>query len=102
MLCKAAHGDEAGPRTYEICLTCSVADQLVLIAGLKRYGRNRIIDHGLVNYAVVTGLGDAVCFVVTDGQPNPNALRDWKHKMNTPESGTSRTSRSLSCARTTK
>eukprot|EP00973_Karenia_brevis_P020279 2785042-Karenia_brevis.AAC.1 len=31
--------------------------------------------------ATVTGLGDAVYFVVTDGQPIPNALRDWKNRM---------------------
>ena len=46
-----------------------------------RYGRNRIIDNGLMSCATVTGLGDAVYFVVTDGQPIPNALRDWKNRM---------------------
>ena len=28
----------------------------------------------------VTGLGDSVYFVVTDGQHIPNALRDWKNR----------------------
>ena len=82
MQCKIARED-AGPRAYEIHLQCPVADQPVLLAGLQRYGKNRIIDHGLVNFATVTGFGDTVYFVVTDGQTNTNACRDWKNKMKT-------------------
>ena len=86
MQCKA--GDtETGPQTYEILLMCPIADQPVLVAGLRRYGGIRIIDHGLRSCAVVTGLGDAVYFIVTDGQPNLNALRDWKTKMRTVTCG---------------
>ena len=80
MQCRAAE-DATGPQTYEIRLECPIADQPVLLAGLMRYGRNRIIDNGLMSCATVTGLGDAVYFVVTDGQPIPNALRDWKNRM---------------------
>ena len=80
MQCRAAE-DATGPQTYEIRLECPIADQPVLLAGLMRYGKNRIIDNGLMSCATVTGLGDAVYFVVTDGQPIPNALRDWKNRM---------------------
>ena len=82
MQCKVADA-ATGPLTYEIRLECPAADQPALLAGLARYGRNRIIDHGLVNFATVKGFDDAVYFVVTDKQPNPNALRDWKNRMKT-------------------
>ena len=36
-----------------------------------------------MNFATVTGFGDTVYFVVTDGQTNTNAYRDWKNKMKT-------------------
>ena len=82
MRCKVARVD-AGPRTYEIRLKCPVAEQPALLAGLQRYGKNRIIDHGLVNFATVTGFGDTAYFVVTDGRTNTNAYRDWKNRMKT-------------------
>ena len=50
-----------------------VANDLVIANGL-------IIDNGLMSCATVTGIGDAVYFVVT-GQHIPNALRDWKNRM---------------------
>ena len=82
MQCKTARED-AGPRTYEIRLQCPVADQPALLACLQQYDKNRIIDHGLMNFATVTRFGDTVYFVVTDGQTNTNAYRDLKHKMKT-------------------
>lgn len=79
MLCKVAQDDEASPQTFEIRLECPVADQPLLVAGLRRYGRNRIIDDGLLNVAIVTGFGDTLYFIVTDGrdQRSDNAYRAW-------------------------
>ena len=82
MQCEVARED-AGPRTYEIRLQCPTADQPLLLAGLHRYGKNRIVDHGLVNFAIVIGFGETVYFVVTDGHVNSNAYRDWKNRMKT-------------------
>ena len=81
VVCEAA--GEASPQTFEICLTCPVAEQPILIAGLQRFGTNLILDDGLWNAATVTGLGDTVFFVVTDGrqQRSDNALRYWKNQM---------------------
>ena len=75
MQCEAAKKG-TGPQSYEVCLKCPSSQQSILVAGLHRYDRNRIIDHGLLNFAIVTGFGDLLCFVVTDGKPNPNAQRD--------------------------
>ena len=61
MQCKAAEKG-AGPQSYEVCLKCPAEQQPFLVAGLHRYGRNRIIDHGLLNFAIVTGFGDGLVF----------------------------------------
>ena len=58
-------------------------EQSILVAGLHRYGKNRIIDNGLLNFAIVTGFDDLLYLVVTDEKPNPNARRDWQHGLRT-------------------
>ena len=58
-------------------------EQSILVAGLHRYGKNRIIDNGFLNFAIVTGFDDLLYFVVTDEKPNPNARRDWQHGLRT-------------------
>ena len=78
MQCEAAKKG-TGPQSYEVCLKCPSSQQSIFAAGLHWYSRNRIIDHGLLNFAIVTGFGDLLYFVVTDGKPNPNAQRDWQH-----------------------
>ena len=78
MQCEAAKKG-TGPQSYEVCLKCPSSQQSIFAAGLHRYSRNRIIDHGVLNFAIVTGFGDLLYFVVTDGKPNPNARRDWQH-----------------------
>jgi hypothetical protein len=83
MQCKVAQEGEACPQTFEIRLECPVADQSLLVAGLQRYGKNRIIDDGLLNAAIVTGFGDTLYFIVTDGrdQRSDNAYRAWEAAM---------------------
>ena len=54
MLCKVAQEGEAYPQTFEIHLECPVGDQPLLVAGLQRYSKNRIIDDGLLSAAIVT------------------------------------------------
>ena len=56
MRCEAAREYAACPQTFEIRLKCPVAEQPALLAGLQRYGKNRIIDDGLLNAATVTSL----------------------------------------------
>ena len=82
MQCEAAKKG-TGPQSYEVCLKCPAEQQPILVAGLHRYGKNRIIDNGLLNFGIVTGFGDLVYFIVTDGKPNPNARRDWQHGLRT-------------------
>ena len=81
VVCEAA--EEAGPQTFEICLTCPVAEQAILVAGLQRFGKNLIVDDGLWNVATVTGFDDSVFFVVTEGKQrrSDNALRYWQNQM---------------------
>ena len=81
VVCEAA--GEAGPQTFEICLTCPVAEQAILVAGLQRFGKNLIVDDGLWNVATVTGFDDSVFFVVTEGKQrrSDNALRYWQNQM---------------------
>ena len=83
MHCKVAQKGSACPQTFEIHLECPLRDQPLLVAGLQRYGRNRIIDDGLRSAAVVTGFGDTVYFIVTDGtdQRSDNAYRAWRAAM---------------------
>ena len=83
VVCEAAGGGAASPQTFEICLTCPVAEQPILIAGLQRFGRNLILDDGLWNAATVTGLGDSVFFIATDGRKrrSDNAVRYWENRM---------------------
>ena len=83
MLCKMAQGGEAYPQTFEIHLECPIGDQPLLVAGLQRYSKNRIIDDGLLSAAIVTGFGDSVYFIVTDGrdQRSDNAFRAWEAAM---------------------
>ena len=54
-----------------------------MVAGLQRYSKNRIIDDGLLSAAIVTGVGDSVYFIVTDGrdQRSDNAFRAWEAAM---------------------
>ena len=54
-----------------------------MLAGLHRYGKNRIIDDGLWNAATVAGFEDTIYFIVTDGreQRGDNACRTWKNEM---------------------
>ena len=82
MQCKTAEEFE-GPRTFEIRLKCPAAQQAALLAGLQRFGRNRIIDDGILNASTVSGFGDTLYFVVTDkkGQRGDNAYRTWKNEM---------------------
>ena len=82
MQCRIAEGFE-GPRTFEIRLKCPAAQQAALLAGLQRFGRNRIIDDGILNASTVSGFGDTLYFVVTDkkGQRGDNAYRTWKNEM---------------------
>ena len=82
MQCKIAEGFE-GPRTFEIRLKCPAAQQAALLAGLQRFGRNRIIDDGILNASAVSGFGDTLYFVVTDkkGQRGDNAYHTWKNEM---------------------
>ena len=82
MQCEAAKKG-TGPQSYEICLKCPPVQQSILVAGLHRYGKNRIIDNGLLNFAIVTGFDDLLYLVVTDEKPNPNARRDWQHGLRT-------------------
>ena len=83
MRCEAAREYAACPQTFEIRLKCPVAEQPALLAGLQRYGKNRIIDDGLLNAATVSGFGDALYFVITDGRSQrwDNAARHWKNEM---------------------
>ena len=82
MQCEAAKKG-TGPQSYEICLKVPLVQQSILVAGLHRYGKNRIIDNGFLNFAIVTGFDDLLYFVVTDEKPNPNAQRDWQHGLHT-------------------
>ena len=52
-------------------------------AGLKWFGQNRVVYHGLLNFATVRGGGELLYFIVTDAQTNNNGLRDWKDRMKT-------------------
>ena len=61
MQCEAAKKG-TGPQRYEICLKCPPVQQSILVAGLHRYGKNRIIDNGLLNFAIVTGFDDLFVF----------------------------------------
>ena len=81
MQCEAAKKG-TGPQSYEICLKCPPVHQPILVAGLHRYGKNRIIDHGLLNFAIVTGFGDLLYFVVTDGKVNTKAIIDFLEGLN--------------------
>ena len=83
MHCKVAQAGEACPQAFKIHLECPLRDQPFLVAGLQRYGKNRIIDDGLHSAAVVTGFGDTVYFIVTDGtdQRSDNAYRAWRAAM---------------------
>ena len=83
MQCKIPTEGIECPRTFEIRLKCPAAQQPALLAGLQRFGRNRIIDDGLLNAATVTGFGDTLYFVVTDGrgQRGDNANRTWRNEM---------------------
>ena len=82
MQCEAAKKGTS-PQSYEVCLKCPAEQQPILVAGLHRYDRNRIIDHGLLNFAIVTGFDDLLYFIVTDEKPNRNAGRDWQHGLRT-------------------
>ena len=77
MQCKIPTEGVECPRTFEIRLKCPAAQQPALL------GRNRIIDDGLLNAATVTGFGDTLYFVVTDGrgQRGDNANRTWRNEM---------------------
>ena len=83
MQCKIPTEGVECPRTFEIRLKCPATQQPALLAGLQRFGRNRIIDDGLLNAATVTGFGDTLYFVVTDGrgQRGDNANRTWRNEM---------------------
>ena len=83
MQCKVAEESATCFRTYEIRLRCPAAHQPILLAGLKRYGANRVIDDGLINVATVSGFGDELSFIVTDGsgQRGDNAFRTWRSNM---------------------
>ena len=86
MQCEAAKKG-TGPQSYEVCLKCPSSQQSILAAGLRRYSRNRIIDHGLLNFAIVTGFGDLLYFVVTDGKTKPErtaGLAAWVVHSNAP------------------
>ena len=83
MQCKVAGENATCPQTYEIRLRCPAAHQPILLAGLQRYGKNRVIDDGIMNAATVTGYGDERSFIVTDGsgQRGDNAFRTWRNNM---------------------
>ena len=84
MQCKTSENELADcPRTFEIRLRCPTAQQPAVLAGLRRFGRNCIIDKGLVNAATVSGFGDVLYFLVTDkrGQRGDNAYRTWKNEL---------------------
>ena len=83
MQCKVAGKEAACARTFEIRLKCPTAQQPSVVAGLQRFARNRIIDDGLLAAATVTGFGDILYFVVTDGraQRGDNAYRTWKNEI---------------------
>ena len=82
MQCKPAE-EFTTPRTVEIRLTCPVAQQKNLLAGLQRFGRNRVIDGCALNASTVSGFGDTLYFIVTDKrvQRDDNAYRSWKNEM---------------------
>ena len=83
MECKIAEDGTKSPRTFEIRIECPAAVQPAVLAGLQRFGRNRIIDEGFLNAATVSGFLDTLYFVVTDsrGQREDNAYRTWKNEM---------------------
>ena len=60
MQCKVTEEGKDRLQTLEIRLKCPAAELPVLVAGLRRFGVNRIIDKGLLSVATVTGLDDAI------------------------------------------
>ncbi len=84
MQCKNPGNEHADcPQTFEIRIRCRAAQQPAVLAGLRRFGQNCIIDKGLVNAATVHGFGDVLYFVITDkrGQRGDNAYRTWKSEL---------------------
>jgi hypothetical protein len=83
MQCQLVEEGTVCHRTYEIRLSCSAVHQSILLMGLQRFGRNRVIDDGLINAATVSGFGDEVSFLLTDGsgQRGDNACRTWRNNM---------------------